>query len=194
MLIDHFMPDVDGIGLGTAIEAPPPIASLPSILVTAFDEPARGRDAIERGFSAYLRKPLRQSALYDALAAAVAQTDRDAEPVAREAGPVAHHDDVLILLAKDHPVNQKLALQQLKKLGYRAHAVNNDREALDALEHTEFSLVLMDCQMPELDGYDATRAIRRREACIAAGMDDDLSKPVQLSELRAMIERYATHG
>jgi len=215
-LIDYFMPDVDGIGLGTAIKASPPIASLPLILVTAFDEPGRGRDAIERGFSAYLRKPLRQSALYDALAAAIAHTDRDAEPVANEAVPVAHHDDVLILLAEDHPVNQKLALQQLKKLGYRAHAVNNGREALDALEHTEFSLVLMDCQMPELDGYDATRAIRRREAsrgvhvpivaltanalagdrdaCIAAGMDDYLSKPVQLSELRAMIERYATHG
>ncbi len=210
-LVDYFMPDLDGISLGMAIKAAPQIESVPLILVTAFDEPGRGREAIERGFSAYLRKPLRQSDLYDALASAVAHTVPTVVDV-HEAIVSPPREDVLILIAEDHPVNQKLALQQLKKLGYRAEAVNNGREALEALERTDFSLVLMDCQMPELDGYDTTRAIRRREAtrgvhvpivaltanalegdrdaCIAAGMDDYLAKPVQLAELAAMIERY----
>jgi PAS domain S-box-containing protein len=123
-----------------------------------------------------------------------------------------HGDGVLVLVAEDNPVNRTLALQQLKKLGYRAHAVTDGREAIDALAHRTYDLILMDCQMPELDGFEATREIRRseasrgrhvpivamtanaldgdREACLAAGMDDFLAKPVELAALRDVVERF----
>jgi PAS domain S-box-containing protein len=189
-------------------------ATVPMVLVTGTDEAVNPPDAREHGFVAVVRKPLRQTALHDALAGALAGAPASAASAAEPGAAVAGHDDgVLVLVAEDNPVNRKLALQQLKKLGYRAHAVTDGREAIDAVAHGDYDLVLMDCQMPEVDGFEATREIRRaetargghipivamtanalegdREACLAAGMDDYLAKPVQLSALRAVIERFA---
>ena len=123
--------------------------------------------------------------------------------------------DVLVLVAEDNAINQRLALAQLRKLGYKADVVANGHDAVEAVTSGIYSLVLMDCQMPEMDGFTATRAIRAleehtdhhvpivamtanamdgdREACIAAGMDDYLSKPVRIDDLGRMLERWLPH-
>ena len=122
----------------------------------------------------------------------------------------------MILLVEDNLMNQRLGLLQLKKLGYQAEAVSNGHEAVTTVALGRYALVLMDCQMPEMDGFEATVQIRQqelgtsthipiialtanampsdRQACLAAGMDDYLSKPVRMEELRAMLERWITPG
>jgi CheY-like chemotaxis protein len=142
-------------------------------------------------------------------------------PAAQAAGGAAGADapkgamsSARILIAEDNPVNRKIALKQLEKLGYEADAVDDGREVLKRLETGRYDLILMDCQMPELDGYQTAREIRRREGagrgaravrivamtanalegdrerCIEAGMDDYVSKPVRVEVLKAMLERW----
>jgi len=118
---------------------------------------------------------------------------------------------MMLLIAEDNPINQKLAIMQVRKLGYQAEAVADGHEALTAMETGRYALVLMDCQMPRMDGFSATVAIRQRELagqhvpiiamtanamegdrerCLAAGMDDYLAKPVRLAELSAVLVRW----
>jgi PAS domain S-box-containing protein len=203
----------DAFALSARVRAEPLIDSTPLILLSSIDEPGRAAEALTRGFRAYLRKPVRQRALFDAVASATGSEAPAAagSPPASIAAPDRRH--VRILIAEDHPVNRKLALQQLKKLGYAADFVADGREAVEAVQRERYDMVFMDCQMPEVDGFAATREIRAwegqngahvpivamtasvlegdREACLAAGMDDYLSKPVQLSDVRATIERFA---
>jgi len=187
---------------------------------------------LQAGFSAYLTKPIKQSQLFDALADvltrhrpattirpevrsdAIAHVFVPSVPLAVvTSAPVASEQTgVRILLAEDNQVNQKLATRQLEILGYAADVVMNGREALRALGNQHYTLVLMDCQMPEMDGYEATQAIRAlemetgdhlpiiamtanamqgdRDICIAAGMDDYISKPIRLDDLRSTLARW----
>jgi CheY-like chemotaxis protein len=176
--------------------------------------------ASDVGIAAYLTKPVRQSQLFDCLMTVVNQHSEtpDAEPSTQKAQLVTRHNlkkthpnsHKLILLAEDNIINQKVAVRQLEKLGYRADTVANGREAIEALSRIPYDLVLMDCQMPVMDGYEATAEIRRRkgaasatkivamtanaldgdrEKCLRAGMDDYVSKPVRAEELSKVLER-----
>ncbi|WP_317996348.1 ATP-binding protein [Vulcanimicrobium alpinum] len=183
----------------------------PAVLVAMHDRPGEAEEAAAAGFAGYLRTPLKTAALFDALVAARTGAARPPEP--RSVTDAVVGGDLVILVADDNSVNRKLALQQLEKLGYRADAACDGAEAVDAASRRAYDLILMDCEMPVLDGFAATKAIRAaergsdarativaltanalegdRERCIAAGMDEYLAKPVQLAALRQMLERTA---
>jgi PAS domain S-box-containing protein len=220
-VLDLMMPEMDGFELARAIKADPAIAATRLVLLTSFGQRGHGTTAREAGIAAYLTKPVRQTQLFDCLTTVVNQTltasEQSAMSLRAQAKLLTKHTlketkkmtNKLILLAEDNVVNQKVATRQLQKLGYRADTVSNGREALEALARTAYDLVLMDCQMPEMDGYEATAEIRRLEGvakhtpivamtanalegdrakCIAAGMDDYVSKPVKPEELARVLE------
>lgn len=199
-------------------EAGHPLAGVPLVLTAAVDVPPRGRSARAAGYAAYLVKPFRQSLVFDALALfAEANEPPDCEetPRARTLAAPAPRRTARILLVEDNPVNRRLACKQLEKLGYGAIVAENGRRALDVVRLDAFDLILMDCHMPEMDGFAATRAIRKmqsatgkrtpivamtadarpedRAACLAADMDDYLSKPVGLAALEATLARWLPH-
>lgn len=184
-------------------------------------EGERFEDAvIDEGFSAYLSNPVKKALLFDCLNNLVKQSPTSGK--GRRRHKVDDHSQSklkaignksqIILLAEDNPVNQKVALLQLDRLGFLAHAVANGNEVLDALERTHYDLILMDCQMPELDGIQTTNAIRKRELltgqhipiiamtahamegdrehCIAEGMDDYISKPVRPEVLHDVLTKW----
>ena len=203
----------DGVAFVARLRGEPALSSVPVVLLSGGDEPTARADLRARGFAAVVRKPIRQSTLHGAIVGAIRGTSgilAEPEAVLPEAAAAASAlaRNVRVLIAEDNPVNRKLALQQLKKLGYTAEAVEDGRLAVEAVAAGNFDMVLMDVQMPELDGYEATREIRAsgsripivamtanalegdREVCISAGMDDYLAKPVQLAALRGVIERF----
>jgi CheY-like chemotaxis protein len=221
-VLDLMMPGMDGFELAQSIKTDPEIAAVCLVLLTSFSQRSDAMAAHEAHIAGYLTKPVRQSQLFDCLTSVVgkwADSSRPAvapscisnmatRPTLQGVRPTSNK---LILLAEDNIVNQKVAVRQLKQLGYRADAVANGWEALEALGRINYDLVLMDCQMPEMDGYEATAEIRRREGvgskhipivamtahalqgdrakCIEAGMDDYISKPVRQDELTAVLER-----
>ena len=188
-------------------------AGEPGVFVIGLvDAGERLGDASERTPSEYdavVGRPVKQSRLYDALAGIQAERGPSEAPTAEE--PPGLLEGLHVLIAEDNPVNQQVLLRQVQRLGIVADAVDNGQEALDALEHTRYDAVLMDCQMPVMDGYAATRAIRARETpggprlpivavtanamredferCREAGMDDFVAKPVTIQALTNAIER-----
>jgi two-component system sensor histidine kinase/response regulator len=220
--LDIQMPEMDGFTLAAAIKADPVLARTRLIVLTSMGHPLSTAELRKRGIEAYLVKPVKQSRLFDCI---ISQTRSEAEGSAGLPAPVTasftdssamepEFKKARILLAEDNMINQKVALAQLQKLRYRADAVGNGREALEALQRIPYDLILMDCQMPELDGYEAAQSIRQwetsrprksrvhiialtahamqgdREKCLAAGMDDYLCKPVRPAELEAALERW----
>jgi two-component system, sensor histidine kinase len=224
-LLDVQMPDMDGFALARAIKADPAIAGTRLIVLTSKEQGPSDAALKQAGIEAHLVKPVRQSRLFDCLVTAMA-SGPDLNTSARVAEPLPglipepkpKFENVRILLAEDNSINQRVALGQLEKLNYTANAVADGLEVLRSLEKISYRIILMDCQMPEMDGYEATRVIRKREQsldqrcpwespvyiiamtanalendrerCLAVGMDDYLSKPVQASDLRAALERW----
>jgi two-component system, sensor histidine kinase and response regulator len=215
-LLDMYMPGMSGAEVAAAVRADPVLLSTPLILLTSLgrdDTPAMAR------LDATLTKPVRASRLRATLVRVLGspgelvtpagQTEPDNIPLpASDRGRAAGR----ILVVEDTPISQRLALGILAKLGYAADAVANGRQALDALARGPYAAVLMDCQMPEMDGFAATAEVRRtegaarhtpiiavtasampgeRERCLAAGMDDYVAKPFRAEEIAAALERWA---
>ena len=162
-ILDLRMPQMDGLALARAIKAEPAIADTRLILLTDFGQRIPEEELRAAGIAACRFKPVRQSTLFDCLAGVLADAPIRPRAVAKPLPvPAQARPGVRVLVAEDNPVNQKVALGQLRKLGYSADAVANGFEALEALARIPYDIVLMDCQMPEMDGYEATTVLRQR--------------------------------
>jgi CheY-like chemotaxis protein len=213
-IVDLMMPGMDGARVAAAIRGDQKLKNMVVVLLTSAgrsENPVAGVD-IE------LVKPVRPSQLFDVLQSLLASrpvpTKRRIVPEG-SGPPSSRHRWARILVVEDNAANLKVAVRMVERLGYRAEVAGNGGEALDALGRVPYDAVLMDCQMPEMDGYEATREIRRiepdgrhvpiiamtasamagdRERCLAAGMDDYISKPVKLHIVAAVLERWLGSG
>jgi CheY-like chemotaxis protein len=229
-ILDLHMPDMDGVALATEIRnlpSPTPlrfasgtgVSNLPLILFTSLGRREAGADTI--GFAAQLSKPIKPSQLFDALVGIFAE-QHSPDSGSLKSAPRVQYDAEMgqrhplrILLAEDNAVNQKLALRLLQQMGYRADVAANGLEAIESLERQAYDVILMDVQMPEMDGLEASREINKRwpreqrprivamtanamqgdrEMCLAAGMDDYISKPIRVEELVGALSQAARHG
>jgi PAS domain S-box-containing protein len=228
-ILDLMMPEMDGFELARLIKSDPIISDIHLVLLPSYGKRGHGQMAKDFGIAAYLQKPVRQSQLYNCLIKIIAETSENGDSDCQSPSLITRHSlrdktiqvkdssnfdasKVKILVAEDNEINRKVAVRQLQSLGYAADFAVNGRQAVEMLERNQYDLVLMDCQMPEMDGFEATAAIRRREGdanhtviiamtahalegerekCLAAGMDDYLSKPVKLDSLRQTIERWS---
>jgi len=166
-ILDMMMPGMNGLELARAIKADPAIASVQLIVLTSVGQDYDSEVMHRQGIWAYLTKPIRQSQLYDCIASALgAQSGKNPQLMSESSsGDKANAFlGARVLLAEDQPVNQEVARCMMESFGCRVEMASNGQEALDTLSKTPYDLVLMDCQMPELDGYAATRIFREREA------------------------------
>lgn len=219
-IIDMHMPGMDGLQLGKTIREEPALAHTKLILLTSMGRRGDAKLAHSAGFSGYLTKPVRKAHLYDCLRLVMGQSQSlSPNDHADSASPalITRHQvaevraQLLLLVVDDNAINQKVAVKMLEKLGYRINVAGNGKEALLALARQTYHLVFMDCQMPELDGFETTKLIRAheqagqhlpiiamtanamagdREHCISAGMDDFVSKPVKSQDLQTMLTKW----
>ena len=220
-ILDHQMPQCDGGELGKAILADEALRRTHLILLTSSGQRGEGRMFAELGFAGYLLKPVTRRDLTDSLMLILGARNEEAHM--RTQRMVTRHalrsqrarESQRILLAEDNLVNQKVACRMLEKLGYRVDVAVNGQAAFEAWQTDRYQLILMDCQMPVLDGYESTRRIRAQEngtrripivaltahamkgadaECTDAGMDDYLSKPIDREKLRACLEQWLSPG
>ncbi len=208
-LLDHLMPEMDGLSLAREIRKTHEARRLPIVILSSAGR--RMKSVVESGvdIQGHFTKPIRQSQLYDALVSVLERhPERRAHRPATRAEVLPTLAPLTILLAEDNAMNQRVALLMLEKLGQRADVVGNGLEVLEALKRRDYDIVFMDMLMPEMDGVQATHAIRERmsghqpwivamtanalhgdrERCIEAGMDDYVSKPVRLADLARVLE------
>ena len=217
VVLDSTLSGVDGLEL---VRQRPKLNRVRTILLVPLSAPGLRPAALEAGVAACAGKPVRPSRLRDALIAAMSPEPETAMSLASlhartgaESVPAPVCDRGCVLIAEDNAVNQRLASRLVERLGFRADVARNGREAVDALARFDYSAVLMDCQMPEMDGFEATAEIRRRELpdrrtpiiamtahamsgdrqrCLDAGMDDYISKPIRPQELAQTLERWTS--
>ncbi len=220
VLSDMHMPGMDGAELGRQIKADEEIKSARLVMLTSLGKRGDAERLAGVGFSGYLPKPIRPGLLRKCLALVLGReeaTGADHHLITRHTVAETSRRKLRVLVAEDNTTNQIVAIKMLEKLGHTAEAVGNGREAVEALKRIPYDIVLMDCQMPVMDGFDATRTIRfpdsgvrnhgipviaitahamkgDRELCLGAGMNDYLSKPVNPRELAAALERWGPKG
>ena len=217
VILDMRMPEMDGADLGKRIKDDPNLKETTMIMLTSQGLRGDATRMKKIGFAAYLTKPIRRSQFYDCLVNVLG--DKQLTPQKKRSQIITKHSisderrsKTRILIVEDNIVNQKLALRMIEKFGFQADVAANGKEALRALENFRYDVVLMDIQMPEIDGLEATRIIRDpqsmvidhnvriiamtahamkgdRENCLDAGMNDYVSKPIQPQELLDAIER-----
>jgi len=223
ILLDMQMPEMDGLMLAQEIRQLPGTADVPLVLLTSMGMPANQPAIASAGFASYLTKPVKPNQLQETLVRALGGTSMPAAPpripVMFKLDPsLAKRLPLRVLLCDDNIINQKVAVRLLQQMGYQADVATDGIQALAALDRQAYDLVFMDVQMPRLDGLEATRTIRERQAdpaqfpnyagrvvvvamtasampgdrdrCLAAGMDDYLAKPVRLEDVRGIVERW----
>ena len=212
-ILDVHMPRMNGLELAEKMRRDPVTSSIPILFLTSVDDVDTASRAKTLGICSVLRKPVRQAQLFSSIVSACG--DQIAGPLPKPANPgptnlpSVQFQGLNILVVEDNPVNQRVAQMTLRKMGCTVDIAGNGLEAIDCVASCAYDLVLMDCQMPELDGYDATRALRDRgmtlpivamtanalqgdrERCLDAGMDDYLVKPVRQSELVEILQRVS---
>jgi CheY-like chemotaxis protein len=223
VLLDHQMPETDGLKLAETINHAPALGRPPLILLSSSGERLSPTQLQEHGLAASEMKPVTASRLRTTISRALGRQPVDAKAVAAPADTPtapARPSPPRILVAEDNPVNQKVTLQYLKNAGCVADLVSNGRDALAAVQRHPYSLVLMDVQMPVMDGLTASREIRKaqmakspgfdreihivamtanamsgdREICIAAGMDDYVAKPLTPPGIKIILDKYYLHA
>jgi PAS domain S-box-containing protein len=207
-VLDFNMPQMDGIALARAIRELPALRALPLVILSS--GPIDPADCEGLEISSILSKPTRQAELYVALSDAIAGRNNSQPADAPTAAPAAKDRGLVVLVAEDNAINYTLADALLAKLGLRTELAHDGREAVAMAAARDYSAIFMDCQMPLLDGFAATRAIRAaekgsrvpivamtalsltgdRERCVAAGMNDYLSKPISIEALEAVVSRW----
>ncbi|HUY33783.1 MAG TPA: PAS domain S-box protein [Pirellulales bacterium] len=216
VLLDANMPDLDGFALADEIHQHVELAGATIMMLTSGDRPGDMARCQQLGIAAHLMKPIKQSELLDSIMAVLGAQHAAAGRAAAEEPAATASRQLRVLLAEDSLVNQKLAVHLLQKWGHTIRVANNGKEAIAAVQAGGFDVVLMDVQMPEVDGLTATGEIRRwertagghlpivamtahamigdRERCLASGMDHYISKPVRARELLAVIEQVIAGG
>ncbi len=212
-ILDMQMPGMDGLSLARAIRADASLAATRLLLLTSIGVTGDVAQVREAGIAAHLTKPVRQSELYNGLAEVMDRPRRGARHALPQSGAVATAVSGVVLLVEDNPVNQEVAREMLEAMGLQVHLAEDGQQALAVLANGHYDAVLMDCQMPRMDGYQATRALREREqasgslrtpvialtanalagdreTCLEAGMDDYLGKPFTSVQLLLMLRRW----
>jgi len=224
-ILDYYLPDMDGESLGRMIKDDPALRETLLVMLTSVGQRGDAKRVSEVGFSAYLVKPVSPSQLLDALSTVLGTYKEGisttlitrhtlAESQTAEAVLVPKQEKPIharILVVEDNAVNQRMAVRMLEKLGCRVDVAANGLEAVEMVERLKYDLVFMDCQMPEMDGYEATAEIRRREdasrhtliiamtahtmqgdreKCLKAGMDDYIAKPIKKERLLEIMEKW----